>query len=107
MKKHVKAGVGPMAVLLLLGGVFLWWLSSSISGIRSGAAVEGRRQLEQALWRAAVVCYTTEGSYPPDVEYLVEHYGIQIDTERYVVQYQVQGQNLMPDITVLEAGDAG
>ena len=37
---------------------------------------EGVRQLDTALRRAAVSCYAQEGFYPPDVDYLVENYGI-------------------------------
>ena len=31
-----------------------------------------------------------------------ERYGLQIDTDRYTVYYDVFASNLMPDITVLE-----
>ena len=58
--------------------------------------------LEEALRRAAVACYAAEGIYPPNVEYMVEHYGLQIDSRRYVVSYTSFAENLMPDITVLE-----
>ena len=59
-------------------------------------------QLEEAVRRSAVACYAAEGAYPPDVEYLEEHYGLQVDRERYAVKYEVIASNLMPDITVLE-----
>ena len=36
------------------------------------------------------------------IDYLKENYGIQIDEERYTVFYEVQGSNLMPNITVME-----
>lgn len=39
---------------------------------------------------------------PPDLEYLKNHYGIQIDEQRYTVYYNRFAQNLMPDVTVLE-----
>ena len=42
------------------------------------------------------------GIYPPDLEYLEEHYGIQIEDSGYIVRYMTFGENLMPDITVLE-----
>ncbi|MBO5123064.1 MAG: hypothetical protein J6B99_07870, partial [Oscillospiraceae bacterium] len=63
---------------------------------------EGRQQLETALRRAAVACYAAEGIYPPTVEYLQQHYGVQIEEERYIVFYEIFANNLMPDITVLE-----
>ena len=34
-----------------------------------------------------------------------EHYGIQIDEERYLVRYEIFAENLMPDITVVEKRD--
>ena len=49
-----------------------------------------------------LACYAAEGIYPPDLAYLEEHYGIQIDESRYTVYYDIFGSNLMPDITVLE-----
>ena len=58
-----------------------------------------------SIWvmgRAAVACYAAQGAYPPDLSYIEEHWGVQIDRSRYAVFYQVEGSNLMPDITVLE-----
>ena len=54
-----------------------------------------------ALRRGCVSCYATEGVYPPTLEYLQEHYGVQIDRRRYKVYYEVFAENLMPNITVL------
>ena len=62
----------------------------------------GQIQLEQAIRKAAVACYAMEGIYPPDLDYIKEYYGIQIDEKRYVVVYDVFAENLMPDITVLK-----
>ena len=59
-------------------------------------------QLEEALRRTAVSCYAAEGVYPPTLEYMEEHYGIQIDRTRYTVHYEVFATNIMPDITVLD-----
>ena len=36
------------------------------------------------------------------VDYLKEHYGLQIDERRYTIRYMAFAENLMPDITVLE-----
>ena len=62
----------------------------------------GRYHLEQAIRRCAVACYAAEGIYPPDLDYLREHYGLQIDETRYRVFYEVFADDLMPEITVLE-----
>lgn len=78
------------------------WFFLSLGGLSAGQADEGRQQLETALRRAAVACYAAEGIYPPTAAYLTEHYGIQIDEDRYAVFYEVFADNLMPEITVIE-----
>ena len=76
--------------------------ATAVNSLDSGRGEEDLRQLEAALHRACVACYATEGVYPPDVEYLKDRYGIQVDEEKYKVDYQVFARNLMPSITVLE-----
>lgn len=89
----------------VLVAVILLFFLSAVNNLRTGNGKEGKDQLEQALKRCAVTCYATEGIYPPDVDYMKEHYGIQIDEERYVVIYDIFAENLMPDITVLDKAD--
>jgi hypothetical protein len=64
------------------------------------ADAKGADTLRDALRRASVQCYAIEGRYPPSLEYLTKHYGIQIDRERYDVFYSGFASNFMPDITV-------
>ncbi|WP_330512847.1 hypothetical protein [Lacrimispora algidixylanolytica] len=64
------------------------------------ADTKGADTLQDALRRASVQCYAIEGRYPPSLEYLAQHYGIQIDKERYDVFYSGFASNFMPDITV-------
>ena len=75
--------------------------STALSSLESGRDAESQRQLELALRRGCVACYAAEGVYPPNLDYLKEHYGIQIDEKRYTVRYDVFAENLLPDITVL------
>lgn len=78
---------------------------TGLSNLDRDRSEEGRQQLEEALRRAAVACYAAEGIYPPNLAYLEEHYGIQVDEDRYTVFYEVFASNLMPDITVLDRAD--
>lgn len=78
------------------------WFFTALSSLEESRNEEGRQQLEDALRRGAVACYAAEGVYPPTLEYLTEHYGVQIDEDRYTVFYEIFAENLMPEITVLE-----
>ena len=98
-RKKQNAG---LALFLLAAVAVLLVFSAALNNLSRGRLSEGREQLENAVRRAAVACYAAEGIYPPTVEYLEEHYGVQVDRERYTVMYEVFASNLMPDITVLE-----
>lgn len=65
------------------------------------AEAEGAQTLRSAIRHACVQCYAIEGRYPPNIAYLTETYGIQIDEERYDVFYSGFASNVMPDITVI------
>lgn len=49
----------------------------------------------------AIQCYASEGSYPPDIAYLEEHYGLQIDHDRFIYYYDAFASNVLPDIRVV------
>lgn len=87
----------PVAIVLALV-----LFAGALDSLTVGRSAEDLRQLEEALRRGCVSCYAVEGRYPPDLDYLKEHYGIQVDEDRYAVVYDVFAPNLMPDITVLE-----
>ena len=97
-KSHLLPGIlMPLAVVALL----LCFLSG-ISNLTRGRSLEDKQRLEDVLKESAVACYAVEGFYPPNLDYLEEHYGVQIDKRRFVVRYTAIAENLMPDITVLE-----
>ena len=89
-------------MLPVIAAAALLCFATALNSLDSGRAEEDQRQLEETLRRGCVACYATEGIYPPDLEYLKEHYGLQVDEERYTVHYSAIAENLMPDITVLE-----
>ena len=98
-RKHgVRVGILVVLLVLLFGTGFF----TALNNLSGGQGEEGRQQLEDALRRAAVACYAAEGIYPPTLDYLTQHYGVQIEENRYTVFYEIFADNLMPDITVLE-----
>lgn len=61
-----------------------------------------RQLLERALSRSITQCYALEGTYPPDIQYLVDHYGLIYDSDYYFISYNYIGSNLRPDVTIIE-----
>lgn len=97
MKNRIRYLLFP-----LLAVAVLLCFATALDSLDAGRDQEELRQLEQALRRSCVACYAAEGIYPPDLDYLKEHYGLQVDETRYTVRYSVIAENLMPDITILE-----
>lgn len=87
----------PIAAFIVLFVLFL-------GGIRSVGDTADSKQLESletALHRSIAQCYAVEGSYPASLDYLKEHYGLNYDESKFLVDYESFGGNLMPEVTVL------
>ena len=55
---------------------------------------------KDAITRAAVQCYSVESRYQESLDYLVENYGIVLDTEKYIYHYRATASNLLPEVDV-------
>lgn len=87
----------PVLLFAAIGGLFLYGLNS----VDTTTEEERLRSVQQAITKAAVQCYAVEGRYPASLQYLEEHYGLVLDQEKYIIQYQVEGSNMKPTIWVL------
>lgn len=59
-------------------------------------------RIKEAIERACVQCYALEGSYPPDLKYLNEHYGLILNEDKYFYYYEIFASNVMPYVEVYE-----
>lgn len=80
---------------MILIFIFVLTNTGNTAGDRSEQIVK------QAITKAAVTCYTLEGAYPENLQYLIDNYGLIINTDKYIVIYETNGPNLMPRIAVL------
>ncbi len=59
-------------------------------------------RLEGEIRESVLNCYANEGIYPPDIKYLEDNYDIDIDRTRFEVYYEVFGEDVPPQISVIE-----
>ena len=100
VKKEKKCGLQyrPFCVLALLTCVLFF-----ISGIISDSNLEHSKEvLDNALTRSITQCYSLEGTYPPNLQYLENHYGLIYDKTHFYIDYKYIGSNLRPDVTIIE-----
>lgn len=99
---YTKSSKGRLSLLwgIVVFAVLLVMVVASVGNLSQTARQQGVDALHDALQRAAVLCYATEGFYPPNLAYIQDNYGVQIDRGRYIVGYDVFAPNVMPAITV-------
>ena len=98
------------ACLKAIAGIVCAVLAAAGAAWAAGYADEQLRKqecamLQEQVRRAAVDCYASEGRYPQTIDYLVKHYGLVFDGERYSILYDAFASNIMPDIAVSIRGE--
>jgi len=96
LKKRRKT----LLALAALGAV----AALSFYGVHGAAADSGRRQQEltlRAIRRAADECFAVEGHYPPNIDYLYENYHVRVDTDKYVVIYDIFAPDVRPSVMLV------
>lgn len=78
--------------------LFLWiaWGTAQVESQSQAVA-----SVRDAVVSAAKQCAAVEGAYPPDLEYLQEHYGLIINEADYDVAYEAFASNVPPTVTVV------
>ncbi|MCM1054437.1 MAG: hypothetical protein NC394_02845 [Bacteroides sp.] len=96
IKDHALVGYIPAVVIFILIAVIV---VLSVADVGRTSEAESIAITESSIRRAVITCYAQEGSYPPDIDYLKENYGLKVSDE-YIVRYSIFASNFMPDITV-------
>ncbi|MCH5266499.1 MAG: hypothetical protein J1F02_11405 [Lachnospiraceae bacterium] len=102
MRKKINVSVIKILFFLAILAVAVLFLWKAVQKMEMGQQAESLKQLDSSIRKATMTCYATEGVYPPTIQYLQDNYGIQIDEGKFTVFYEVFGDNMMPDITVME-----
>ena len=97
-KVKTRVGVVILAAAIL-AVILLVYAIAGDSGKDLGE--ESAAAIQEAVQRSALQCYVVEGVYPPDLEYLQNNYGLQVNTEDFYVTYEAFASNLPPTVRVV------
>lgn len=99
LKKRILDSVNfSIVFFVVVIGVFI----VGITMISARNERDERQVLESALNKDIIHCYAIEGYYPPSLKYIEDHYGLIYDEEKYLVDYEPIGNNIMPNVTIVE-----
>ena len=96
-KEHGSLRLFLFIIAAIAALILIWYIASSLG---SSHSEESEKIAKEAIVRAAVQCYSIEGRYPPDIEYLEQNYGLTLDRKKYIYFYHGIGENIMPDIKI-------
>ena len=88
----------PLALFALI-------IAFALYGIQDAAGNSDRMRYDMTLHainRALADCYAIEGYYPPNMDYLYDNYNLNVDSDKYIVDYSVFAPNIRPVLRLLE-----
>ena len=97
-KKNRRFRLLPLVAVLVLAVLLVLYL---LKKPNRDVDEESIQAMGDAVHRSALQCYVVEGVYPPDLAYLEENYGLQINTEEYIVSYEAFASNLPPTVMIV------
>lgn len=90
------------ALKILLVIVILMVTVYAFNSTSSYSSKEDLQRISETISQLSLKCYSIEGKYPKDINYLKEHYGLLLNDEEYQVIYYYEGENLEPQIEVFK-----
>ena len=99
-KSHTRRRTLILAVVTL--AIWLAAFSWIYESMTASSAAAQRDFLAQALDHAITTCYALEGMYPPDLDYMKEHYGLVYNEDLFYVDYQPIAANIRPAYYIIE-----
>lgn len=91
------------SLVLFLGALLILWFG--LIDANHVNIVQDKERIENSIVKAMVECYSVEGFYPSNLDYLKEHYGLILNEDLYFIAYEYEGENLMPNIYVYRKGE--
>lgn len=89
-----------LAAILLFVVLFCAFIFG-ISLISNETTEKQSESLELAISRSIAHCYAAHGFYPESLDYIIDNYGISYDSDKYFIDYNVIGENMFPDVTII------
>ena len=90
-----KGQVVIFILSILIIGIIFVGINNSVNSYDDNKL----EMIENNIRKALITCYSSEGFYPSDINYLKENYSLVID-DSVNVFYQAVGSNIFPDFMV-------
>ena len=99
MKKQGLTQISLLITVLIIAaiGIAVFFIIGDFAGSYTNNRTD---EVRSTIISYVAQCYALEGSYPPDLEYLKNNYGLQLDSDKYIYHYELFATNIFPDVQV-------
>ena len=87
-------------VIVLAAAAFMWADKAGKDSFE-----EQSEAIRDTIRQRALQCYVIEGAYPESLDYLIDNYGLAVNTEDYKIVYVPYAENLPPEVKVIYKKD--
>ena len=84
--------------------IFVFFLYM-LGNISDDTKARQEESLNSAVHRCIVSCYCVEGTYPPSLDYMIQHYGLTYDKSSFFIDYRSEGSNIYPEVAIIRKGE--
>lgn len=99
-RKNGKLNILVQTMAVLMVFAIMAVIMISVPSFRKSGGRIRSEAIENTIKKYSIQCYASEGSYPPNLEYLEKNYGLILDKQHYFYYYEAFSSNFMPDISV-------
>ncbi len=89
---------------LFFAAIIVWFMIG-LDRTNSATNEERIKNVKQAVMNGAVLCYSVEGFYPENIDYLKENYGLNYDEKRFLVHYRYVSADICPSVMVYDGSE--
>lgn len=100
-KKNVFKLKNALISAVIFALIFFAFLFA-ISSVSNTSVKEQKDTLTGALKEGTIQTYALKGYYPENLNELLDDYSITYDKDLFLVDYTPQGENIFPDIMVIQ-----
>ncbi|MBQ6603392.1 MAG: hypothetical protein IJH99_08345 [Eubacterium sp.] len=98
--RRAKAPGWLLPVIIIIAVVVVL-ACAAFSGSGRDISEEAAVSIAESIREKARQCYAVEGAYPPNLEYLEDNYGLQVNTRQYYISYEAFAANVPPAVMVV------
>lgn len=89
-----------LLIMIMVSLVLLVFVVNGLSSIENDVTGAETERIKDLVEDYVLQCYATEGAYPPNIQYLSEHYGLVLNEEKYIYEYEPVAENIKPLIQI-------